>query len=267
MNVGETFSWPDGDIILRCTHDTGGRDFRVHKAFLSFVSPVFKDMFGIPQPSSSPSDIDIVDLSDPPRALELILRFIYPSAVSPIVDDLAIISEALILTDKYDIQVVRSRLRSSLVELAKTEPLRVYAVACRFGFEDEMKIASSHTLSINVPALTQLPDEFNFITVAAYHRLIHFHARHRDAVLAIVTESLSIAPGFGYVNRADRVAMTFRADLKRHIMDIIMKGTPLDYKSFALALKTEHGIDVEADCTGNDVRSILDKIYALNLTV
>ena len=141
-------------------------------------------MFGVPQPSSSPSDIDIVNLSDPPQALELILRFIYPSAVSSIVDDLAIVPEALILTDKYDIQVVRSRLRSSLAELAKTEPLRVYAIACRFGFEDEMEIASSYTLSINLPALTQLPDEFNFITAVAYHRLIHSHVKHREAVLA-----------------------------------------------------------------------------------
>ena len=184
MNAGETFNWPDGDIILRCTHDTGNRDFRVHKSFLSFVSPVFKDMFGIPQPSSSPSDVEIVNLSDPPQALELILRFIYPSAVSSIVDDLTIVPEALILTDKYDIRVVRSRLRSSLAELAKTEPLRVYAIACRFGFEDEMEIASSYTLSINLPALTQLPDEFNFITAVAYHRLIHSHVKHREAVLA-----------------------------------------------------------------------------------
>ena len=46
-----------------------------------------------------------------------------------------------------------------------------------------------------------------------------------------------------------------------------MKGTPLDYESLALALKKDYGIDVEADYTGNNVRSILDKLYALNLTI
>ena len=128
-----------------------------------------------------------------------------------------------------------------------------------------MKIASSHTLSINLPTLARLPDEFKLIPATEYYRLIHLHARYRDAILAIDTESLPTPSGFAFGGGSDR-AMS-RANLKKHIVDIIMKGTPLDYKSLALASKTEHGIDVEADSTGNVVRSVLDKIYALNLTV
>ena len=144
MGSDETFNWSDGDVILRATHGTESRDFRVHKLFLSFSSPVFKDMFTIPQPPSAPSDgVDIVDVTDPPRALELILRFIYPSAVSPVIDDLTILSKALLLADKYDIEVARLRLRSSFKTFTETEPLRAYAIACRLGLEDEMKIASS----------------------------------------------------------------------------------------------------------------------------
>ena len=258
------FYWPDGDVILRSTHPTGSRDFRVHKLFLSYASPVFRDMFKLPQPSSPASEVDIVDLVDPPQVLELILRFIYPCP-SPVISDLTLLPEVLILADKYDIEVVRSGLRPSLTNLAKTEPLRAYAIACRLGLEDEMKIASSHTLSINLPALTRLPDEFKLIPATEYHRLIHLHARYRDAILTIATESLPTPSGFAFGGGSDR-AMS-RANLKKHIVDIIMKGTPLDYKSLALALKTEHGIDVEADSTGNVVRSVLDKIYALNLTV
>ena len=128
-------------------------------------------MFKLPQPSSPTSNVDVVDLTDPPRVLELILRFIYPCP-PPVIDDLALLSEVLVLADKYDIEAARSRLRPSLMKFAKTEPLRAYAIACRLGFEDEMKIASSHTTSINLTEVTQLPDEFKFIPATEYHRLI-----------------------------------------------------------------------------------------------
>ena len=61
--------------------------------------------------------------------------------------------------------------------------------------------------------------------------------------------------------------MIHRANLKKHIMEIIVKGAPPDYKSFTLVLEMEYGIGVEAGYTRNDVRSILYKIHALGLTV
>ena len=61
--------------------------------------------------------------------------------------------------------------------------------------------------------------------------------------------------------------MTHRRNLKKHIVDIIVKDTPPDYKSFTLALEMEYGIDVEAGYTRNEVRSILYKIHALSLAV
>lgn len=192
------FNWPDGDVILRGTHGAETRDFRVHKLFLSFSSSVFKDMFTIPQPLSPTSDVDIVDLSDPPRALELILRIVYPSSAPPIVEDLTIASEALKLADKYGIEVARPRLRSSLAGFAKIEPLRTYAIAYQLGFEEEMKIASTHTLPIDISALTQLPDEFKFIPATEYHRLIRLHTRYRKEVMPIAIDSL---PSLFTINR------------------------------------------------------------------
>lgn len=122
MNSGEMFNWPDGDVILCSTHGDETRDLRVHKLFLSFSSPVFKDMSTIPQPLTPTSDIDIVDLSDPPRALELILRFVYPYPAPPVVEDLTIAWEALKIADKYGIEVALPRLRSSLAGFAKLNP-------------------------------------------------------------------------------------------------------------------------------------------------
>ena len=151
MNSEETFNWPDGDIILRTTHGIETRDFRVHKLFLSLSSRVFKDMFGLPQPSASSATsngVDVIDATDPPRALELILQFIYSSIDVPTIGNLPVLSEALILADKYDIELARVRLRSSFKEFTTTEPLRAYAIASKLGLEEEKKIASSYTTSI-----------------------------------------------------------------------------------------------------------------------
>jgi len=273
MNSEEMFNWPDGDVILRAAHGSDSRDFRVHKLFLSFASPVFKDMFDIPQPSSATSNnIPIIYIVDPPRAVDLILRFIYPSS-PPVVDDLTIISEALSLADKYDIKVARSRLRPSLTEFAKTEPMRIYAIACRFGFEEEMKIASSHTTSIHLPGLVQLPDEFKFIPATQYHRLILLHAKYRNEIEAIASSAQqtprsrgsSRGSFFGELGAAiDEITeITHR----QPVLDIVRKGTPLNYESLALALKTDHGLDAETSGIGKIFRSILDKASALNLTV
>ena len=62
------------------------RDFRVHKLVLSLASPVFKDMFSLPQPTSDNSrgsrvaELEIVEVMDPTNALEAVLRMIYPFA-------------------------------------------------------------------------------------------------------------------------------------------------------------------------------------------
>ena len=225
------FNWPDADVILRATHGTDSRDFRVHKPFLSFSSPVFKDMFKLPKPSPTASNgADVVDVADPPHALELILRYIYPSAVSPVVGDLSLLQEALIIADKYDIEVARLRLRSSLKRFARSEPLRTYAIACRLGFEDEMKIASSHTTSIHLPGLTQLPDEFRSIPATEYHRLILLYSEYRKEVEAVAAHSPLMGNAFldFFGLREDlSVRDSARAAMWKRFVDLIGEGTPL----------------------------------------
>ena len=265
MNSGEMFNWPDGDVILRATHGTESRDFRIHKVFLSFSSPFFKDMFRIPQPSSAPSNgVDVVDLTDPPRALELVLRFVYPSVDSPVIDDLTTLSEALVLADKYDIEVARSRLRPSFREFATTEPLRAYAIACRLGLEDEMKIASSHTTSIYLPGLAELPEEFKLIPATEYHRLILLHSRYRKEIETIAHSATRPTVSRG---RLGGFALVLNETIRANVEEIIKECTPLNYESFKLAWKAKYG----ADTDGGDVQaiflSILDKANSLNLTV
>ncbi|KAF9644746.1 kinase-like protein [Thelephora ganbajun] len=151
----------------------------------SFASPIFREMFQLRQPSSATSNVNTIsDVIGPSQALEVILCFTYPSTDPPTINDLTLSSEVLVLADKCNIGVARSRLRTSLVRFARTEPLGVYAIVCRLGFEGEMKIASSRTTSIHLPGLTELPEEFKLIPATECHRLILLHARYRHDPLA-----------------------------------------------------------------------------------
>ena len=77
---------------------------------------------------------------------------------------------------KYEIVAAQSRLRKILVQpdLLEKAPLQAYAIATRWGFEPEMKIASGYTLGqdiINSPSA----DPLDGISAANYRRLLIFH--------------------------------------------------------------------------------------------
>ena len=265
MDSDEMFNWSDGDVILRCTHGTDSRDFRLHKLFLSFASLVFKDMFKLSQPSSvAASDIDVVDVIDPPAILELLLRFIYPCP-PPVIDNLALLTEVLVLADKYDVEAARP----SLAEFAKTEPLRVYAIACRLGLEEEKKTASSYTTSIDLSTLAQLPDEFKSVSAMEYQRLIRLHARYRKEVIGIATRAVASIPsalgGAGFYNAVTGGRGPVGSAAHSPIVDCVAKCTPLEYQVFALTLKRDYAIDPNS--YGHVIRSIIDQAKALRLTV
>ncbi|KAM5537271.1 hypothetical protein V8D89_009001 [Ganoderma adspersum] len=73
------FWYEDGNVILVA----GNVEFRVFKGILADHSPVFKDMFALPQPDIAPSDnavCPVVDITDSPSDLRHILRLIMPKA-------------------------------------------------------------------------------------------------------------------------------------------------------------------------------------------
>jgi len=234
-------------------------------------------MFKIPQPSPSapPNDADVVDVTDPPRALELVLRFVYPTADVAEIQDLTTLSEALVIADKYDIGVARSRLRPSFMEFAVTEPLRAYAIACRLGLEDEKKIAASHTTSIHLPGLTELPKEFESISATEYHRLILLHSRYRKEVAAIAARipltgsSFVSLVGELLLSRGDAEGRErAREATRRRLESCITEGIPLNRTSLVHLLKAENDVAGFSDTEiKRHVSSILNQANAMYLTV
>ena len=77
---------------------------------------------------------------------------------------------------KYEIAAAQSRLRKMLVrpDLLEKSPLQAYAIATRWGFEEEMKIASGHTIGVDI-INSPTADPLDGIPAANYRRLLIFH--------------------------------------------------------------------------------------------
>ena len=72
-----TMSPPDANIIIRSSDLV---DFRVHKSVLAFVSPFFRDLLSLPQPSDSESidGLPVVELSEDSELLNSLVSILYP---------------------------------------------------------------------------------------------------------------------------------------------------------------------------------------------
>jgi hypothetical protein len=149
------FNDPDADVVL-CTADNV--HFRVYKLLLSLASPVFKDMFRLPQPSrSEPGSTDesgrpIIPVAENRNTTEMMLRFCYPSTGSVTLDNFEDIQAVLAVMTKYDMQDGVARVQSQLADsdLVTEEPLRVFAISYRYRLADTarlaMKASIHHTL-------------------------------------------------------------------------------------------------------------------------
>jgi BTB/POZ domain len=173
------FDSPDADVTLR-TDD--GTSFRVYSRILSEASPFFRDLFTLPQPAADKdASTAVVPVCEGSEIIHTLLRFTYPIEDPP-VETLSLLSDVLGAALKYDLAVAVQSLQRLLLspKFVENEPTRVYAIACRHGLEEEAKIASSHTLNVNVLD-GPIVEELKFITAYDYHRLLALHRSRSTA--------------------------------------------------------------------------------------
>jgi len=178
------FDAPDTDAIL-CSSD--GKEFRVHKLILSLASPVFQDMFTLPQPTDSPSRIPIVDVSEPSDILQPFIQYLYPRS-SPKISDISMWPVLYATADKYGAEGVTESMRDMLIpRFLDAHPLRVYALASHWGLEEEAKIASRRTLQMDISE--EVPEEdARLMGGVACQKLYRLHLQRRDQARALVNE-------------------------------------------------------------------------------
>ena len=263
MSNNENFDAPNADVIIR-TSGPPKRDFRVHKLILSLASPVFDEMFSLPQrtnPASSSQEIDIVDVTDPPRALDIVFRMIYPGVIPPPFDkNLDILVECLTIADKYETEAVTNRLRGVLSRVNASQALRVYAIASQFGFTDIVESASHYILtSVDLTGVPRLPEDFAFVSAIAYHKLSRKRAKYLEAVAEIVKQM----PFKSMCGDCPRGPPRFVEELhKLRLVHLIMKGTPLAARACLDAWVKAYGLNTECekDCVAKFILTAISVV-------
>ena len=95
---------------------------------------MFEDIFSLPQPTPiESSQLPIVDVNDPPEALEMFLQIIYPTANPPI-NDIEALVPVLRLADKYNAGVVLDAHKDFLQSTGPDPPpAHVHTTPCICG--------------------------------------------------------------------------------------------------------------------------------------
>ncbi|KAK7012972.1 hypothetical protein R3P38DRAFT_3007799 [Favolaschia claudopus] len=109
------FDEVSADTILR---SSDGIDFHVWRVILSSASPFFKDLFSLPQDTSSDAGIPVIPVAENSQLLDAFLRFWYPDVI-----ELAMM--------KYDLQYLAPPLRRQLETYKEAHCLSVFAIAAK----------------------------------------------------------------------------------------------------------------------------------------
>ncbi|KAJ7502629.1 hypothetical protein B0H11DRAFT_1989394 [Mycena galericulata] len=140
------FDNEDADVILRSSDEV---DFRVFKLILSLSSSFFKDTFSLPQAPdlSKGADIQVVEILEDSHVLDKLLRFCYPceDPVVKTLDEIHAVIEAMM---KYDMLEVVKRAKQVLRSFAKSHPVAVFAISCRYEWEDLARTAARAALAV-----------------------------------------------------------------------------------------------------------------------
>lgn len=184
------FDAPDADVVL-CSSD--GKEFRAHRLILSLTSPVFQGMFSLHQSTEPSSQIPSVDVSESSDVLQPFIQYLYPRP-PPKVSDTSMWAALYTIADKYGADVVMDLLRDMLIpHFLDASPLRVYALASRWGFEEEAKIASKITLTMDI-FKELLPEDAELMGGGACRQLYLLHFNRREAAQALISDNLLPSP-------------------------------------------------------------------------
>jgi len=191
----------DGADIILCSQD--GILFGAHSMLLSRASGFFKDMLSLPPPSSSgKAEPPVLRLDEDAAALEGIFRMIFAMEI-PKLDTLDVIEPLLQIAEKYDMRGPRSIIRTVILSPQfEKHALRIYALACRYGWREEMIRTSSMTLSYNLSD-PELRKEMRGMDASDLLRLMHLHYSRKQFFNDAISD-LMVFPGMTPCARCGR---------------------------------------------------------------
>ncbi|KAI9441852.1 hypothetical protein H4582DRAFT_1935410 [Lactarius indigo] len=187
----------EADIVVRSSDCA---DFLVHKAILASSSPVFRDMFSLPQSPNSETvgGLAMVEISEDAELVRSLITILYPIP-SEIPASYDRVLALLAAAQKYDMKAVQSSIRD---ELARRQPpvldgaqaFRAYAIASSSGLIPEMNTAASLTLDYPM-TFEHLGDDLRLFEGWALHDLSNFRKGCRDQLVSCFESFLDTLEG------------------------------------------------------------------------
>jgi hypothetical protein len=147
--------------------------------------PSFPRHVSLPRPNEPPAELPIIYVPESSDILQPFLQHLYPRS-PPRVTDISMWAALYTIADKYGAEVVTDPLRDMLIPcFLETSPLRVYALASRWGFEEEAKTASRRTLTMDI--FKDFPrEDAELMGGVACQRLYLLHFNRREAARALI---------------------------------------------------------------------------------
>ncbi|KAF8998481.1 hypothetical protein BDZ89DRAFT_884861, partial [Hymenopellis radicata] len=119
----------------------------VVKALLIYASPFFANLLGDSSPDETHDNLPLYRSSEDCRTMCAVVRLCYPVAIEP--ETMAEVS-VLDAVQKYMTEDVQERLKHVVCSSAmmKSEPIRIFAIACRCRWADIARAAAKEILRI-----------------------------------------------------------------------------------------------------------------------
>ncbi|KAK0491731.1 hypothetical protein EDD18DRAFT_1186100, partial [Armillaria luteobubalina] len=166
-----TFNSPDADAILS---SLDGTLYRLPSSVLRRTTTFFASPSFTFEPNSKPIPIHEHD-----PVLERLLQILSGLAIPPwrTFDDL---EDVLSLAGTWDARGAVDVVHASITApMFLREPLRVYTIATRFGWDEEAELASKHTLELSLYE-EQHQEALRRIPTRALVKLFKFHRKRWD---------------------------------------------------------------------------------------
>lgn len=155
---------PGADVILL---SSDGFEFRARMAILSFASPVFDDMFSLPQPGPDKQKqypnhkppLPLIQLSETKTVIDILLRYCYPVPLARGMNDFDVAIAARSAAEKYDMDYIKGEIDNYIEEHFGGDPryrLILYREAYERREDAQVQFQALYCLRFPLPTLVRL---------------------------------------------------------------------------------------------------------------
>ena len=189
FSVSAPFDSDPGADVIFLSGD--GLRFFVRKSIVTFVSPIFNDLFSLPQPKAAENlqrfedGLPVISLSEAGPVVDTLLRFCYPfmspsSFLESTVDNVIAVHSAAVKYDMESIELALDPLRLRFPKFL----LILYKSACDQRLEDKAKGYARDCLSLPLKLIVRLwPSP---VLDQTFQSLIEYHQSALSALLKYI---------------------------------------------------------------------------------